>query len=228
MSFGPCSVRRECGGSPGSPVGRGWFPRSFRVTHPLAKMLKLFLGSSDVSATVMLLAVVACACHAQELSQWTSFGNCITENDPAGDRFLCQRYRYRSTTGGEAPPGAKLEEVATCTEENCARDCEMSEWSEWSTCDCEPGSEAAATRSRQVLRPAFGQGARCSSFAMSQSNPCSQCGDPELTVKDGNVILSAGRPGRTVHLSLSNGHMISGECQPSAAFRDGAPHADGA
>jgi len=44
---------------------------------------------------------------------------------------------------------------------------------------------------------------------VEESNPCAACGDPELLFKGGDVILSAGAPGRTLRLSLSSGQLVS-------------------
>lgn len=101
---------------------------------------------------------------------WSSWASC-TKACGGGTRIRSRGILRPAKFGGEVCPPA--EELAVCNTMSCDRDCELKQWSDWSTCSrsCRFGNSmvsAQQIRKRFVKQRAVGQGKCPSSLATSR------------------------------------------------------------
>eukprot|EP00923_Selenidium_pygospionis_P010994 GHVN01019179.1.p1 GENE.GHVN01019179.1~~GHVN01019179.1.p1 ORF type:complete len:977 (+),score=72.94 GHVN01019179.1:1725-4655(+) len=125
------------------------------------------LPCSDLTQTAVCFgAVCDKAC---EVSLWTDWGACSA---------LCGRGEMMRTrvivepSYGGAPPCPVLFDVSPCNQEACATPCEVTEWTDWSSCNvsCGSGNQGLESRTRSVLISAEGTGSPCP--VLDEQRPC--------------------------------------------------------
>jgi hypothetical protein len=91
------------------------------------------------------------------VSEWSSWGACSTTCGP-GTADRIRTVVENDQHGGDGCP--TLLDVQSCTDEDCASDCEVSEWGIWGECDavCSTGAQ---TRERTVVTPPMDSGSTC-------------------------------------------------------------------
>jgi Spondin-like TSP1 domain/Thrombospondin type 1 domain len=98
-----------------------------------------------------------------QLSEWSAWSSCSAECGP-GQQTKTRSILAQPANGGVAcPPSSQLTEMQLCNDKPCAaKDCVLTQWSEWSACSktCGGGSQS---RTRQVATPAANGGAPCDS-----------------------------------------------------------------
>lgn len=90
--------------------------------------------------------------------EWEDWGNCSTECGGGVQTRRLQIIRYPDFGGKSC--GVTVQN-RTCNNHTCPVDCEMSEWSAWSSCSVECGGWGVENRTRVVVVPQAGAGAEC-------------------------------------------------------------------
>jgi Spondin-like TSP1 domain/Thrombospondin type 1 domain len=105
-----------------------------------------------------------------QVSDWSSWSACSATCGP-GTRTRTRKVVMPADNDGQACP--PLTETEACKDKDCAINCELSEWSDWSACSkaCGPGTK---TRTRVIKTAAAHGGQDCSMDAMSETVPCQE------------------------------------------------------
>jgi len=119
------------------------------------------------SSSSVNLTVTACPVNC-EVSAWSSWSTC-TETCGGGTQTRTRTVITPASNGGADCP--VLEETRACNEQPCPIDCEVSAWSNWSTCTetCGGGTQ---TRTRTVITPASNGGVDCS--VLEETRACNE------------------------------------------------------
>lgn len=101
------------------------------------------------------------------VSEWSGWSACSAVCDN-GIQERTRAVLTEARNGGDACP--QLVESQVCSREPCSRDCELSEWSEWSACSkmCGGGTQS---RQRSILKPPIGSGT-CADDMRAESQSC--------------------------------------------------------
>eukprot|EP00392_Amoebophrya_sp_AT5.2_P008135 g8154.t1 len=94
-----------------------------------------------------------CAAHCG-VSQWAEWSPC---------NQMCESVRMRTITISPGPTGAEcpaLSQARPCDPEDCATNCEVSQWSMWGLCSATCGT-ASRSRHREMLQAPQREGAAC-------------------------------------------------------------------
>jgi hypothetical protein len=93
-----------------------------------------------------------------KLSDWSEFSKC--DKDCGDGKKTSTRYIVTPNKGNGKACDPTLVKTETCNLKDCDANCELSEWSPWSTCDatCGDGKE---TSTRYVTKPKKGNGLPC-------------------------------------------------------------------
>ena len=83
------------------------------------------------------------------LSKWSSFGPCSVSCG-SGTRRSTRKVLHQAWAGGLSCAGQPLEQVQSCSNRECGRDCAVTGWSEWGLCSKECGW-GKQTRTRKIL-----------------------------------------------------------------------------
>lgn len=109
-----------------------------------------------------------------EWADWTSWGACSTSCG-GGVKLRTRSVQDDAVGGGRQCEGASRDEEA-CSLKACPQDCELGDWSAWTTCSVSCGNGTSLRERKIVSREAEG-GKPCSG-ALEQENPCYQEGCP--------------------------------------------------
>mmetsp|Transcript_100786 Transcript_100786/g.285357 ORF Transcript_100786/g.285357 Transcript_100786/m.285357 type:complete len:749 (-) Transcript_100786:95-2341(-) len=119
-----------------------------------------------------------------ELDSWSEWSACSAACG-GGVRQRIRNPRVEPAHGGQACE--ETGETEGCNLEACDRECELSDWSEWSTCSkmCGGGSMA---RGREVMTEATGGGTCPDSDGRLEHVPCNMQNCTNATVPDAGVL----------------------------------------
>ena len=161
--------------------------------------------------------VLDCPVYSWETSEWSS---CLFE---AGGRCGVgkrQRYAYciEHSNGTSTPvdfdkcgPFSRPSTVASC-EVECSQDCVVSEWNKYTFCPLSC-SAAFRNRSRNVVLPQTGVGAKCSHLGEFQACPTLPCvhwlaGDFTECILPQGFSCGNGEQSRTINCASLNGTVV--------------------
>mmetsp|Transcript_16815 Transcript_16815/g.32801 ORF Transcript_16815/g.32801 Transcript_16815/m.32801 type:complete len:1225 (-) Transcript_16815:186-3860(-) len=108
--------------------------------------------------------------------EWGEWSVCSATCGP-GTQTRSQQIKFSPSNGGKVCPQTLGQEQKPCQLVACARDCQLSAWSEWSPCDrsCGGGQQK---RNRTVVQSAVGAGKKCDPFVEDarecNTGPCSE------------------------------------------------------
>ena len=106
-------------------------------------------------------------CEVSEWSQWSACDKPCGEGKQQRTRTIL----VPASNGGSCPP---LIEVKSCNTQSCAADCEVSNWSDWSSCSKTWGG-GRQMRKRTVNKPASYGGKDCPTLAETQDCNIQDC-----------------------------------------------------
>lgn len=105
-----------------------------------------------------------------KVGEWSAWSACDKECG-GGTQFRTRRILQEAANGGEQCPA--LKETRQCNTQQCAKDCQVSEWSKWSECSrtCGGGTQ---TRTRTITSPAVA-GGECPVLSETQACNSQSC-----------------------------------------------------
>ncbi|XP_053120701.1 SCO-spondin-like [Hemicordylus capensis] len=165
------------------------------------------------------------ACPEQECpsyGEWSAWSPCSASC--GGGSSLRRRPCHESPSGGGAPCAADaMEEVAQCRPEACPADCQVGEWSAWSTCSASCGG-GLSERSRVLLSP---PGEPCpvplrQHHACSAHNCTPECPGAQVYSQCANTCPQACADLRTESQCLQEACQPGCSCPSGQVLQDGA------
>ena len=102
-----------------------------------------------------------------EVSEWNNWSEC-SATCGGGMQTRFRLVKKQAENGGKVCPS--LTESRTCNTQSCSVDCEVSDWSEWSTCSATCGG-GIQTRSRTIKKQAVNGGKACP-IDLSENRTC--------------------------------------------------------
>jgi hypothetical protein len=150
-------------------------------------------------------------CELSDEVEWGS--NCEGKCGPGHMNTGIKKIKYSEKNGGNPCPSREV--TQPCPFKQCIQNCEMSEWSLWTPCDC--ANTGTQTRTRKMIKAPTGGGAACPNSTESRDcrsecqYPCELSSDItwETTCKcDGTTTSKTGR--KTIIKGATNG----GPCNP--------------
>jgi len=106
-----------------------------------------------------------------KVGEWSAWSACDKECG-GGTQFRTRKILQEAANGGQQCP--ILKETRTCNSQACAADCEVGDWSNWSSCTKACGS-GTQTRTRSVIKPAVAGGKECSVLNETQTCNTQSC-----------------------------------------------------
>lgn len=101
-------------------------------------------------------------CH---VSEWSAWGAC-TKTCGGGAQTRTRTVTVDQSGGSKCPA---LSDQRACNKSVCPTDCQMTEWTQWSTCSISCGT-GTHTRTRKLLAPPTAGGLPCG--AVTETKPC--------------------------------------------------------
>lgn len=106
-----------------------------------------------------------------DVSEWSAWGDCDA-NCGGGEKRRTRSIKTNMAYGGKPCP--VLSESEECNTQECAIDCQVSDWGPWSSCDKECGS-GKQKRNRSIVKNAKHGGKACPALVQEQdcnTQPC--------------------------------------------------------
>jgi len=158
-----------------------------------------------------------------EVSDWTDWSSCSAGCDNINPEVFGEQLRVRTIITEPAWGGAECPDVGEareCSSRDCAKDCEVSNWGSWSSCNkvCSGGKQY---RHRTVTQPQVGLAKPCPGLIEQRDCNTDECfwytltgrsGKEEVRVTDGNSVrefklstpVTLGSNGPSVEIEFKN------------------------
>lgn len=107
-----------------------------------------------------------------EVNDWSAWASC-TNSCGGGERSRSRAAIQLPNTEGKACPD--LNQKEQCNTEECAHDCTISDWGEWSQCGVTEHSQCARGKFRTITRLATGGGNHCPTLSHWEECAFGQC-----------------------------------------------------
>jgi len=122
---------------------------------------------SDVKAKVTAVISKPVDCKLSDWSEWTK---CSVECG-GGVQTRSRTLISPAKNGGKCGP---LTETRECNIQPCPKDCQVSDWNEWTSCTA-PCGGGKQTRTRTVIQPSVGDGKACPSLVEAKECNTNKC-----------------------------------------------------
>lgn len=212
-----------------------WSPCSKDCGPGEMKKLRLPSANEPPNPSFCRAPIVTAPCYGIcaedcQVTDWTAWSECDAECG-GGDRFRSRGIRTLPANGGEPCP--TLLEIEACNEQPCLaemNDCQMTEWTEWTTCSKSCGG-GIMSRTREIVRGPVGGGSECGATKERRGCNLERC--KELPCEDNPRILAGGITcqilkaqgcGSNLHeLATRHGVELPEDVPPEARVQDACP-----